>query len=110
MIRRTCLTFIAASIGSAVIPLSLLVAPSSAITMYIVHGGGEIGAPHGGEVARLNLDNGAITTLGIPVPSAGLTGISFVGTHLYASTSNHSLIEVNPATGGLISETLFSGA
>jgi hypothetical protein len=110
MIRNTFRFFSTASSVAALIAIPLLAVPSFASTAFIVHGGTDVGATAGGVVARLNLNTGLITPLGIPLPGAGLTGVAFVGNRLYASTSDNSLIEINPTTGNLISNTLFSGA
>ena len=76
----------------------------------VVHGGAAAGAPLGGELGSIDLQTGAYTSIGTPLPGVGLTGVTFVGNRLFASTANLSLIEINPNDGSLISETSFTGA
>ncbi len=93
---------------ATVFPLAFFMASANGKTAYIVHGGGNVGATAGGELATLDLATGAITSLGLPT-GFGLTGIAASTTTLYMSTSLHALATTD-LSGSLISEHYFFGA
>src|SRR3990172_585452 len=79
-----------------------LAADSTPSIVYVAHGGGNVGAAHGGEIGTINLSTFAYTPLTGSLGS--LTSLVSDGTTLYTyEVQNNRILGVNPTSGAIVS-------
>lgn len=75
---------------------------------YVAHGGGNVGAPHGGVIGEIDLATGAYKPLTEPLGS--LTSLIHKDGSLYAyETQGSAFIEIDPASGAVLGSIARSG-
>lgn len=71
--------------------------------MYASNGGANANATDGGAIMTTDMTNANSTVIGTPVPGDGITGIDFMTNgDMYGFVSTGDLIQINPATGAVI--------
>jgi hypothetical protein len=91
------------SVASLVLAgLAVLATPASAapIRMFVSHGGGDVGAAHGGEIGVIDQTTYGYTAIGDY--GNGVTGLASDGTLLYASLNTGNLLTIDPDTGAVL--------
>lgn len=88
--------------GTAVLVSLVSIAAQATSLVYVAHGGGNVGAAHGGEIGTIDLDTG--TYIALTESLGSLTSLVSTGTRLYAyETQSDSILEIDPSSGAVLS-------
>lgn len=87
--------------------LFMSIVAHAAPTVFVAHGGGNVGAPYGGEIGRIDLTTGTYTTL---TTLGSLTSLVYDGSYLYTfETQGGLILKIDPDTGAVLSSVPLSG-